>query len=188
MDDLDSLDDLELDIDKKAEDRGTIMYVKVFGWITFGIGIIYLIVSFFRLIMMSMMNAVTKMAQQQTDVFEYFDRYIAYQKTLSYVAIVLSALFITGGIGYALRREWGRKLYLAVCAIGVCYHLFSGYMTFFVMSDLQGSMNTANAPNMGSFSNGVSAVMWFFTGIIPIVYLVINLILAGRNKTRAVMK
>ena len=190
MDDLDSLDDIELSLEKKAENSGTIRYVKVFGWITFGLGIIYLLVSFIRLIMMILMNAVTTIAkhQQGTPSFDFFSKYVAYQKTFSIIAIVLAVLFIVGGIGYALRREWGRKVYLVVCVIGICYHLFSGYLSFFIMSDFNFPANSSQSPEMGSFTSGVNTVMWFFTGFIPIVYLVINIILAGRNKTKAVMK
>lgn len=188
MDDLDSLDDLELDLQKKSEDKSTIMYIKVFGWITFGIGLIYLLISFVRLIMMSMMSAFTQIIPDQNEAFEFIDRIVTYQKLLSYAALILSALFVLGGIGYALRREWGRKLYMIVCTLGICYHLFSGYITFFTLTDFDGPMSQSTRNEVNLFTTSFSSVMWIITGLIPIAYLAINLILAGRSKTKSIMK
>lgn len=183
MDEFDNLDDLELNIDERTEDTKTKRYVQVFGWITFGLGIICLIVSFVRLVMMSFMNIFTGIVQHQNEAFDYINRFIAFQKTLAVVAIVLSALFILGGIGYALRREWGRKVYLTVCILGIGYHLFSGYITFFLMSEIGGDVN-----ELGPFSPSFSSFTWLFTSLIPIAYLVINIILAGKSSTKAIMK
>ena len=149
-----------------------------------GIGIIYFLISMIRLIMMSFLNTFSKMAQSHSDGFDAINKMLEYQKMLSIAAIILSAFFILGGIGYALRREWGRKIYIAVCALGIGYHLFSGYITFFLMNEATGPFQSGS----NGFATGFSAVTWIFTSLIPLAYLTINIIIAGRPKTKAVMK
>jgi len=191
MDEFDNLDDLELNIEEKAENNSAKRLVQVFGWITFGLGIIYLIVSFIRYIMMSFIDAFSGIANnlsnQQSEAFDFLEKFIAYQKLLTIVAIVISVLFIIGGIGYALRREWGRKIYLVVCILGIGYHLFSGYVTFFILSDMNGPLQ-GSSNDLGPFSQGVSSITWFFTSLIPMAYLIINVIIAGRVSTKEIMK
>ncbi len=191
MDDLENLDDFELNVIDKAENATAKRYVQVFGWITFGLGIIYLIISFIRFIMMSFIDAFSDIANnlshQQNNTFDALKRFVDYQKMLTVVAIIIAILFIVGGIGYALRREWGRKLYLIVCLLGIGYHLFSGYITFFMLSDMNGQLGN-NANSMGIFSQGLSSITWFFTSLIPMAYLVINVIIAGNTSTKEIMK
>lgn len=191
MEEFDNLDDLELNIEERADNRSAKRLVQVFGWITFGLGILYLIVSFIRYIMMSVIDAFSGIADsfstQQNDTLHTIQRFVDYQKMLTVAAIILSALFILGGIGYAIRREWGRKIYLFVCILGIGYHLFSGYITSFMLSDMNGELG-GNANNMGIFSQGFSSITWFFTSLIPIAYLVINVIIAGRVSTKEIMK
>lgn len=191
MEEFDNLDDIDLNIDERTENSSAKRYVQVFGWITFGLGIIYLIISFIRYIMMSFIDTFSDIANsfssQQNEAFDTIQRFVAYQKMLTVVAIIISVLFILGGISYALRREWGRKIYIAVCILGIGYHLFSGYVAFFMLNDMNDQFQ-GNSNSMGSFSQGISSVTWFFTSLIPMAYLVINIIIAGRPSTKEIMK
>lgn len=188
MEEFDSLDDLDLNIEEKTVNKRTVQYVKTFGWITFGLGVIYLLISFFRLIMMSFVGAFAGLAKEQSEALDSMNQFFQYQKFLSIAALILSALFILGGIGYALRREWGRKVYLAVCSLGIGYHLFSGYITFFMLSEMMDPLTNSASTSAGPFSYGFNSISWFFTSLIPIAYLVINIIIAGRSETKAIMK
>ncbi len=191
MNDLETLDDLEFKGIDKAQDATAKRYAQVFGWITFGLGVIYLIISFIRFIMMSFIDAFSDIANnlshQQNNTFDALQRFVNYQKMLTIVAIIIAVLFIVGGIGYALRREWGRKLYLIVCLLGIGYHLFSGYITFFTISDMNGQLGN-NVNSIGVFSQGLNTIAWFFTSLIPMVYLVINVVIAGKTSTKEIMK
>ncbi|MDX1651099.1 MAG: hypothetical protein R3277_01320 [Brumimicrobium sp.] len=115
MDDHSNLDSLELNVESNAIHRKQKQYVKVFGWITFGISILYFLASLVALFLYLTFSSFVQGINNNI-MGKEFEQIWSYQLYLTIFSGIVAALFIASSLGFVYFKEWARKLYIVSCS------------------------------------------------------------------------
>lgn len=191
--------------DVQFNERKQMSLIKTFGWISFGIAVLYLLGGIVNMLSKPMMDTFSQMSMQlnvdgKEEVIaiqnEMVQKLFNIKFYLSTYSVIVASIIIIGSIGFVTFKGWGRKLYIAGCVLAILANIGTVYESFYAaelmdefLNQIANSAGDKEHLTTANFT-GVSSIMTTITvifAIIPIAYLIINIFIANSKKTKALM-
>lgn len=168
--------------------------VRTFGWISFGLAIIYFFNGLVGMFSSSTIDTFGSLAMLDDNMPHEYTDWMQTVSSLTFyqglITFVVATVMIVGSIGYATLKEWGRTTYIGACFGAIAANVFSVFIAQRMMSGISSVMDAAPGNpgiDFGSAMGSMGLMFAILISLIPLTYLIINIVVANKPLTKKIM-